>query len=279
MESTPTTVIRARKGWAGLGLGELWQSRELVLFFAWRQILVRYKQTALGIAWAVLQPLSLMLVLIVIFGRYSAAHSNGTSTKPSGAVYVLAGLVPWTFFASAVAQSSNSLVGQASLLSKVYFPRLVPPIAAALAALVDMAITFGLVLILMLLRPANPELQAFWMLPLLALLAFATALGIGLWLSALNVAYRDVQYLVPFFVSIGMFASVVFPVAVAEGTWKHTAIFLNPMAGVVEGFRYALAGGPAPGSLLLYSSLFSIVLLVSGLAYFKRRERTFVDVI
>jgi lipopolysaccharide transport system permease protein len=275
-----TTLIHARKGWSSLGLGELWRSRELVLFFAWRQILVRYKQTVLGIGWAVLQPLSLMLVLIVISGRYNASTAtHGHTAKPSGAVYVLAGLVPWTFFATAVAQGSNSLVGQASLLSKVYFPRLVPPLAAVLAALVDMAITFGLLLLVMVIRPAHPVWSAFWMLPLLALLAFATALGIALWLSALNVAYRDVQYLVPFFVSIGMFASVLFPVVVPPGTWKHTLLGLNPMAGVVEGFRYALAGGPRPGSLVVVSTIFSVTLLVSGLAYFKRRERTFVDVI
>jgi lipopolysaccharide transport system permease protein len=271
-----TTVIKPRKGWASFGLGELWHSRELVLFFSWRQILIRYKQTALGIGWSVLQPLSLMLVMIVIFSRYGSSHGG---TKPSSPVYVLAGIVPWTFFSNAITQSSNSLVGQSALLSKVYFPRLIPPVSAVLAALVDLVITLGLVLLLMVFFPAKPSVNALWMCPLLALLAMATALGLGLWLSALNVAYRDVQYLVPFFVSIGMFASVIFPVAVADGTWKHTLVFLNPMAGVVAGFRYALAGGPKPGMLVLLSASFSVVLLVSGLAYFKRRERTFVDVI
>jgi lipopolysaccharide transport system permease protein len=202
-------------------------------------------------------------------------------TKPSGAVYVLAGLIPWTFFASAVAQSSNSLVGQSALLTKVYFPRLVPPVAAVLAALVDMAIAFALFLVVMLIVPAptEPRAATLWLVPVFTLLAIATALGIGLWLSALNVSYRDVQYIVPFLVQIGMFAAVLFPVAVASDSWKHTVLGLNPMAGVVEGFRYALAGGPKPGHLVLVSTVFSVILLVTGLAYFKRRERTFVDVI
>jgi lipopolysaccharide transport system permease protein len=268
-----TTVIRPRTGWNGLGLAELWRARELVLFFAWRQVLVRYKQTVLGVAWSVLQPLSLMAVMLVVI---TLAKRGGNH----GAVWILAGIVPWQFFATAVSQSAGSLVGQIPLLTKIYFPRLIPPVASVIAALVDMAISFSLLLTVMAIFHDQVHVQplALALLPLLALLAFVTALGIGLWLSALNVAYRDVQYLVPFLIQIGMFASVLFPASITSGTW-YTVLGLNPMAGVVEGFRYAIVGGNSPSSLVVLSSVISLSLLVSGLAYFKRAERTFVDVI
>jgi len=273
-QEPPVQWIRPRLGWAGFGLGELWSYRELLGFMTWRIVLVRYKQTLLGVAWAGLQPLLLMVVLTLFFGSF--AKKAGVP----GPIFFFAGLVPWTFFANSVAQSSNSLVGNANLLSKVYFPRLAAPLAAVLATLLDFAIAFAILLVMMVFYGIYPLPIAVVAVPALLALAFVTALGAGLWLSALNVAYRDVQYVVPFLLQLGLFASgVVFSAATLAEPWR-TLLGLNPMAGVVTGFRWALLDTTPPeGLMVLLSIIVAFALLVSGAAYFRRMERTFADVV
>lgn len=270
----PVQIIRPIQGWVGLDLHELWQYRELTVFFAWRTILIRYKQTALGIAWAVLQPLMLMVVMTLFFSSF--AKQAGVP----GPIFFFAGLVPWTFFANGLTQSSNSLVGNANLLSKVYFPRLVAPIAAVVATLLDFALAFVILVVMMAWYGIYPRPIAALVIPGLVLLAFAAALGLGLWLSALNVHYRDVQYVVPFLVQLGLFASgVVFAATTLAEPWQ-TLLGLNPMAGVVTGFRWALLGTPGNiGPMLALSVASTVALCVSGLIYFRRREQTFADVL
>jgi lipopolysaccharide transport system permease protein len=270
----PVQVIRPRSGWAGFGLDELWTYRELVGFMTWRIVLVRYKQTLLGILWAGLQPLLLMVVLTLFFGSF--AKKAGVP----GPIFFFAGLVPWTFFANAVAQSSNSLVGNATLLGKVYFPRMAAPLAAVLATLLDFAIAFCILVVMMVAYGIYAQPIAVVVVPALLLLAFATALGSGLWLSALNVAYRDVQYVVPFLIQLGLFASgVVFSATTLSQPWA-TLLGLNPMAGVVTGFRWALLDTSPPGATMMVLSVaVAAVLLVSGAMYFRRMERSFADVV
>ena len=275
-DSKPVHVIRPERRWAAAGLPELWRYRELLLFFTWRNILVRYKQTVLGLAWAILQPVFLMVVFTVAFGHLAKMPSNGIPYP----VFAYAALLPWTFFAGSMTQASGSLVGSASLLSKVYFPRLALPIAAVFSALVDFVAAFGVLIGLMVWYGRYPHLIALAVVPALLLLTLITALGAGLWLSALAVRYRDVQYVVPFFIQLLLFATpVVYPASLVGGTW-HTVLGINPMAGVVEGFRWSLLGsGPGPSWMLLTSTLVSLGLLVSGLAYFRRSERSFADVV
>jgi lipopolysaccharide transport system permease protein len=267
-----TEVLEPSRGWVGLRLGELWRYRELVLFFTWRNVLVRYKQTALGIAWAVLQPLFLMLLMTLFFGKY--ADQAGVP----GPVYYLAALVPWMVFSNSVAQSANSLVSNANLLSKVYFPRLTAPIAAVLGTLVDFFAAFAILVVFILAYGVHPRWSALAIVPALLLLAVVSALAIGLWLSALSVTYRDVQYIVPFLIQLGLFASVFAGTVTREPL--RTILALNPMAGVIEGFRYALVGAhTAPGRMVAVSVVVALALLVSGAYYFRRTERTFADVV
>lgn len=270
----PVAEIVPPSGWVGLGLGELWRYRELMLFLTWRTVLVRYKQTFLGVVWAALQPLLMMVVLTLFFGSF--AKKAGVP----GPIFFFAGLVPWTFFASGVVQSSNSLVGSANLLSKVYYPRLATPIAALLATLVDFVIAFAILAVMMGAYGIYPDPVAAVVIPALLLLAFVAALGIGLWLSALNVQYRDVQYAVPFLVQLGLFASgVAFSAASLSQPWR-TLIGLNPMVGVVTGFRSVLVGGPSQiGAMLALSVLVAVALLASGVVYFRRMEQSFADVV
>jgi lipopolysaccharide transport system permease protein len=270
----PILVIRPTRGWAPLQLAELWRYRELVYFLAWRNVLVRYKQTALGIAWAVVQPLTLMAILTLFFGGFARRYGV------PGPLFFFSGLVVWTFFANAVTQSSNSLVGNATLLSKVYFPRLAAPIAAVLAALVDFAAAFAVLLVMLVAYGSTPQPIALVAVPALLLLAVLTALGIGVLLSALNVTYRDVQYVVPFLLQVGLFGSAVAFSATSFSEPWDTLLGLNPMAGVVEGFRWALVGsGSAPGPMVALSACVSLVLFVASLFYFRRVERTFADVV
>ncbi len=270
----PVQVLRPRTGFARLGLRELWTYRELLGFMTWRIILVRYKQTLLGVAWAGLQPLLLMVVLSLFFGSF--AKKAGVP----GPIFFFAGLVPWTFFANSITQSSNSLVGNANLISKVYFPRLAAPISAVLATLVDFVIAFAILVGMMGWYGIAPRWAALPVIPALALLTFVTALGVGLWLSALNVAYRDVQYVVPFLVQLGLFASgVAFAPQTISEPWR-TLLGINPMTGVIEGFRWALLGTHARiGPMLGVSIGVSVLLLVSGIVYFRQMERTFADVV
>lgn len=270
----PVLVIRPQKGFLSLRLKELWDYRELLYFLVWRDIKVRYKQTALGAAWAVIQPVMTMVVFSIFFGRLAKVPSDGVPYP----VFSMAALLPWQLFAFALTESSNSLVASQNLITKVYFPRLVVPLSSVLAGIVDFAIAFVVLLILMAFYGIRPTAAVVW-LPLLVLLAVVSALSVGLWLSALNVKYRDVRYTIPFLTQLWMFATpVAYPSSIIPEPWR-TLSGLNPMAGVVEGFRWALLGnGHAPGALLWVSVAAVLLLFVGGLIYFRRMESTFADI-
>ncbi|HXP85597.1 MAG TPA: ABC transporter permease [Bryobacteraceae bacterium] len=267
-------IIRPTRGWLKLNLGELWAYRELLYFLVWRDIKVRYKQTALGAAWAVLQPVLTMAVFSIFFGRLAKMPSDGVPYP----IFVFAALLPWQLFAFALTESANSLVGSQNLIKKVYFPRLVVPISSVLAGLVDFGISFVVLLCLMLYYHIVPT-WAVALLPLFIVLALATALSVGLWLSALNVEFRDVRYTIPFLTQFWLFATpVAYPSSLVPAHWRPL-LGLNPMAGVVDGFRWALLGqSSAPGPLLWVSIGAVIVLLFGGLMYFRRMESTFADI-
>jgi lipopolysaccharide transport system permease protein len=267
--------IEPSRGWTSLHLDELWRYRELVYFLTWRDVKVRYKQTILGAAWAILQPLLTMLVFSLFLGRLAKVPSDGVPYP----LFCLAGLIPWTYFALALMQSSNSLVGSANLITRVYFPRLAVPLASVLAGGVDFLVAFGFLLGMMTYFGAAPSWNVLF-LPLFFLLIVATALGAGLWLSALNVQFRDIRYVLPFLSQFWMIATpVAYPSSLLPEPWR-TLYALNPMAGVVEGFRWALLGThTAPGPMVIVSSLVAAGLLVSGAYYFRHMERTFADVV
>jgi lipopolysaccharide transport system permease protein len=271
----PVTRIRPSRGWVALGLRELWEYRELLWFLVWRDVKVRYKQTVLGAGWAILQPVATMVVFSLFFGRLAGMPSDGLPYP----IFSFAGLVPWTFFAQGLSQSANSLVGSHNLITKVYFPRLAIPISTVLAGLVDFALAFLVLLAMMLAYGIVPGPEVLALAPLL-LLALVTALGAGLWLSALNVQFRDVRYIVPFLTQLWLFLTpIAYPSSLLGEPWR-TVYGLNPMAGVVEGFRWALLGtGEPPGAMLAASVLAALALLASGALYFRRTERTFADVI
>ena len=271
----PHVAIRPARGWTSLDLRELWHSRELLAFLIWRDIKVRYKQTALGAAWAILQPVFSMLVFSLFFGRLAKVPSDGIPYP----VFSYCALLPWQLFSYALTESSNSVVANERLVSKIYFPRLVIPIAAVLAGLVDFAVAFSVLIVLMMQYGIAPTWTIFT-LPAFVLLAILTALAVGLWLSALNVQYRDVRYTVGFLTQIWLFLSpVAYPSSLVPARWRPL-YGLNPMAGVVEGFRWALVGKtPAPGAMLAVSVMMVLFLLVGGLFYFRRMENSFADVI
>ena len=271
----PHVAIRPARGWIPLNLSELWQYRELLVFLIWRDIKVRYKQTVLGAAWAVLQPVFSMVVFSLFFGRLAKVPSDGIPYP----VFAYCALLPWQLFAYALNESSNSVVANERLITRVYFPRLVIPIAGVLAGLVDFAIAFVVLIFLMLGYGIIPTATVAT-LPLFVLLAILTALAVGLWLSALNVQYRDVRYTIGFLTQIWLFLSpVAYPSSLVPARWRPL-YGLNPMAGVVEGFRWALIGKtPAPGAMLGVSVIVVLLLLVGGLYYFRRMEKTFADVI
>ena len=275
VSARPLYRIRPSHGWVPLKLGELWEYRELLFFLTWRDIQVRYKQTLLGIAWAIIQPLFTMIVFSLFFGRLAKIPSDGIPYP----VFCYAALVPWTFFANGLTQSANSLVGNANLIQKVYFPRLVIPLSTILSGVVDFLVAFVMLLGIMLFFRIGPTGNIVW-LPLFGLLALVTALGMGLWLTALNVQYRDVRYIIPFVVQFWMFASpIVYPATLLPAPWRMV-YGLNPMAGVVEGFRWALLGtNTAPGPLIGASALMAVLIMISGAFYFRRMERTFADVV
>jgi lipopolysaccharide transport system permease protein len=269
------TRIGPSKGWVSLKLRELFEYRELLYFLVWRDIKVRYKQTALGASWAVIQPFFTMVVFSLFFGRLAKVPSDGVPYP----IFSFAALVPWTFFATSLINSSNSLVGSANLIKKVYFPRLAIPIATVLSGLVDFAIAFVMLIGMMLWYGIPLTVHTLW-LPLFLLLAVATSLGVGLWLSAMNVEYRDVKYVVPFLTQFWMLATpVAYPSSLLSGKWR--AVYaLNPMVGVVEGFRWSLLGTKVNlGPIVLVSSVTAAVILISGAFYFRRMERTFADVV
>lgn len=274
-DTSTCITLRATHGWGSLNLRDLWEYRELLYFLVWRDVKVRYKQTFLGVAWAVLQPTLTMIVFSIFFGNLARVPSDGIPYP----VFAYTALLPWQLFAYALTQSGNSLVANQHLITKVYFPRLVIPIAAILAGLVDFAVAF-LVLLGMLFYFGIMPSGAILTLPLFVLFALTTALAVGLWLAALNVEYRDVRYLIPFLAQIWLFATpIVYPTSLIPSEWRLW-YSLNPMVGVVEGFRWALLGKAEPvGTLALVSFGVVIILLVSGLAYFRRMEKTFADVV
>jgi lipopolysaccharide transport system permease protein len=271
----PVLRIQPSRGWVSLKLQELWEYRELLYFLTWRDVKVRYKQTALGAAWAIIQPFFTMVVFSLFFGRLAGIPSDGVPYP----IFSFAALVPWTFFANGLNQSSNSLVGSADLIKKVYFPRLAVPIATVLSGVVDFALAFLVLLGMMLYYGVIPTVNVLW-LPLFLLLALVTSLGVGLWLSALNVKYRDVRYTVPFLTQFWLFSTpIVYPSSLLSEPWR-TLYGLNPMVGVVEGFRWALLGtDTAPGPIIAASSVAAITILVGGAFYFRRMEKTFADVV
>jgi lipopolysaccharide transport system permease protein len=281
LPSAPVVVIEPTRRLAHLRLAELWAYRELLYFLVWRDVKVRYKQTALGAAWAILQPLLTAVVFTIFFGRLAGIPSDGLPYP----LFSYAGLLAWSFFAQGLSQSSASIVGSAQLITKVYFPRLVIPIAAVLSGLVDLGLAFPVVLVMMWHYGVWPGL-AVLALPFLVLLGLVATVGVGLWLSALNVEYRDVRYVVPFLVQIWLFVTpVIYPASTVAAFRARLGIpawvlGLNPMAGVVEGFRWALLGAPtSPGPLIATSAVIGLLLLVSGALYFRSVERSFADVV
>lgn len=266
--------IQPSRGWVPLRLGDLWEYRELVYFLVWRDIKARYKQTVFGAGWAIFQPVLTMVVFSVFFGRLAKLPSDGIPYP----VFSLCAIVPWTYFANSLMQSSNSLVANTALIKKVYFPRLAMPVAGVLGGLVDLALSFSVLLGMMLFYGTRLTWNILW-LPVFVLLALVTALGVGLWLSTLNVQYRDVRYVVPFLTQVWLFATpVAYSSSLLSEPWR-TLYAINPMVGVVDGFRWALLGvRTPPGPVIGVSALVAIAVLLSGAGYLRRMERTFADV-
>lgn len=270
----PLTVIEPSSGWGALKIAELWEYRELLYFLVWRDVKVRYKQTVLGGAWAVIQPFATMVVFSIFFGKLGKIPSDGIPYP----IFAFTALLPWTFFVNGLSQSSNSLVGSANLITKVYFPRLMMPLAGVLAGLLDFAIAFLVLLGMMVFYEVQPTARII-LLPLFLLLALVSALGAGLWLSALNVQYRDIRYVVPFLTQFWLFATpIAYPSSLLSEPWR-TLYGLNPMVGVVEGFRWVLLDSYPPGPMLAVSIGAALLLLFSGFFYFRQMEKTFADVV
>jgi lipopolysaccharide transport system permease protein len=275
-QQTPTLIIEPGKS-ASHYWADLWRYRELFFFLSWRDILVRYKQTVIGIAWSILRPLLTMIVFTIIFGKFAKFPTEGGAPYP---VLVFAAMLPWQLFANTLSETSNSLITNASMISKVYFPRLIIPASAVIVGLVDFIISFLILVLLMLWYGFIPDWQVL-ALPLFITLALATALGTGVWMAALNVKYRDFRYIVPFMVQFGLYVSPVgFSSTVVPEQWR-LLYSINPMVGVIDGFRWSLLGGDTqlylPG--LAVSVVLTTLLLWSGLKYFRSVERTFADVI
>jgi lipopolysaccharide transport system permease protein len=267
--------IAPQSGWFELPLRELWSYRELLYFIVWRDIKVRYKQTVVGAAWAVLQPLLTMLIFSLFFGKLAHIPSDGLPYP----IFYYSALLPWMYFAAALQSATNAIVDNQRVITKVYFPRIALPLAAVTASLVDFAISFAMFALLMIFYGIRPTLAIVWF-PLFLLMAVLTALGVGLWLSALNAIYRDVRYVVPFLIQFWLFASpVAYPSSLVPAKWRWV-YGLNPMAGVIEGFRWSLTGkGNRPGIMLGASAAVVIFVFVGGLAYFQRMETTVADVV
>jgi lipopolysaccharide transport system permease protein len=267
-------IIEPSRGWVSLQLRQVWEFRELLYFLVWRDIKVRYKQTILGAAWAILQPVFTMIVFSVFFGRLARMPSDGVPYP----IFSFAALVPWGFFSNGLVAAANSLVGNANLIKKVYFPRLIVPISAVLSGAVDFLLALVVLLGMMVYYHVWPTIHIVF-LPLFSLLAFIASLGVGLWLSAMNVQFRDVRHTVSFLVQAWLFATpIAYPSSLLPEPWR-SLYGLNPMAGVVEGFRWALLGTPAPGAIIWVSTVASLAVLVSGAFYFRRMERIFADTV
>ncbi len=274
-KEAPVIRIIPSKGWVTLRLDELWRYRELLYFLIWRDIKVKYKQTLLGAAWAIIQPFFTMVVFSLFFGNLAKVPSDGVPYP----IFSYAALVPWTFFSNGLLSSSASLTANSNLIRKIYFPRLLMPLATVVAGTVDFALAFVILLGMMFFFGILPTINII-VLPLLFILALITALGVGLWMSALNVQFRDIQYTMAFVAQFWMFATpIAYPSSLIENSLLRTLYALNPMVGVVEGFRWALLGtDTAPGPIILISSVIAVILLITGAFYFRRMERTFADV-
>lgn len=270
----PLVIIKPSASWAALRLGDLWLYRELLYFLTWRDVKVRYKQTVLGASWAILQPLMTMLIFTFLFGGLAGITSNGIPYP----IFAYAGLLIWTFFANAVTNSANSIVGSATLITKIYFPRMIIPGASVSAGLVDMAVAFLLLIALMVYYRVPPSLTSLMILPLVALSSLL-ALGVGMWLSALNVKYRDVRYAVPFLIQLWMFASpVIYPASWLPAKWRWILV-LNPLTGILENFRVAVFGGSFSWRALAVSTAITFLVLVGSAYSFRRMEKTFADIV
>jgi lipopolysaccharide transport system permease protein len=271
----PRTRRLPSRGWAWPKFRELWEYRELLFFFVWRDIKVRYKQTVLGATWAIIQPFFTMVIFSLFFGRLADVPSDGLPYP----IFSYAALVPWTFFATALTQASNSLVLSANMVKKIYFPRLTLPIATVLAGIVDFVLAFLVLIGMMVFYRLTPTVNVIW-LPFFLLLALITSLGVSLWLSAMNVQFRDVHYTIPFLTQAWLFITpIAYPSSLLSEPWR-TLYGLNPMAGVVEGFRWALLGTDTPpGPMTLVSALVALALFIGGAFYFRRMEQGFADVL
>lgn len=275
MANENLTIIEPQKGFVHLNLREVWKFRELLYFLAWRDVKVKYKQAVLGIAWAILQPVVAMLVFSVVFGRFAGMPSDNVPYP----VFVYIGLLPWQYFATVLGQSTNSVVGEARMITKIYFPRLIMPASTAIAALIDLFIA-SVILGFMMLYYGIPVSWGIMLVPLLVLLTIMNAVGFGLWFSALNVRYRDVQYAIPFLIHIWMFATpVIYSTSLVGGRYKWL-FSLNPMGGVIDAFRPAVLGHTAiPWHALLISTFVGFLVFAGGVFYFRKVERYFADVI
>jgi len=268
-------TIKPTSGWSALNLKDLWLYRELVYFLTWRDLKVRYKQTLLGASWAIMQPFLTMVVFSIFFGDLANVPSDGVPYP----IFSYVALIPWTLFSKALQDASRSLVANRHMITKVYFPRMILPLASVLAGVVDFMLAFVVLLGMMVFYRITPTANT-WMLPLFLLLAIITAIGVGLWLSALNVLYRDINYVLPFLTQFWMFLTpIAYPASMIPERWR-VLYALNPMTGVVEGFRWALLGtGQPPGLMTAVSALVALVLLITGMFYFKRMERLFADMV
>jgi lipopolysaccharide transport system permease protein len=273
--SVPITIIEPKKGWVPIDLKEIWHYRELLYFLTKRDIKVRYKQTILGGLWAIIQPVFTMIVFTIFFGRLAKVPSEGIPYP----IFVYAGLLPWTYFANAVTSSGNSLVGSANLITKIYFPRLIVPASASLAGLLDFFIAMLILGVMMIYYQFVPGIGIL-LFPLLVGLTFFCAVGAGLWLSALNVQYRDIRYAIPFLIQIWMFVSpVIYPVTIVDDKYQWI-LALNPMGGVINAYRASILGHmPIDWGLLGISSIIIIIIFLAGLYYFRRMEKIFADVV
>jgi lipopolysaccharide transport system permease protein len=276
LERMPLVVIQPTKGWVPLQINELWAYRELLFFLMWRDIKVRYNQTIIGVSWAVIQPFMTMIVFSLFFGRLAKIPSNGIPYP----IFSFAALVPWTFFAAGLQQCATSVTSSANLIKKIYFPRLIIPFSALLSVAVDTFLAFLTLLGMMLYYGITPTYNVLW-LPFFALLLVIASLGVGLWLAAMQVQFRDVRQIVPFLIQFWMFATpIAYPSNLITNETLRTIYGINPMVGVVEGFRWALLGTEtAPGPIIIVSTIVSTIILISGLYYFRRTERTFADLI
>jgi lipopolysaccharide transport system permease protein len=269
-------IIKYKKGWIPINFKELWAFRELLYFLAWRDIKVKYKQTVLGVAWAILQPFLTMIVFSILFGKLAKVPSEGIPYP----IFVYAGLLPWNYFSSALSNSGNSLVASSNLITKVYFPRLIIPASASLSSLLDFFIASIILIGMTFFYHFTPVALGIIMIPVLVFMTFIVAVGCGLWLSALNVEYRDFQYVIPFLVQIWMFVTpVIYPVTLFPEKY-HWILSLNPMGGIIVAFRAATLGHqPINWDLLFISSGVGFLIFFTGLLYFRKVERSFADVI